>query len=64
MTRIHVAVSNEEIVEIDEMRKQFAIDNGFAISRQKFLRRFLVSSLKGREIEVQDMAQNYTNPTR
>ena len=48
MSRIHVAVSEEEIEMIDELRKQYSDSTGFTVSRQRFVRGFLVENLRDR----------------
>lgn len=47
MSRIYVNVTAEEIEWIDSLREQFKEEKGYGISRQKFVRGFLLEKLKG-----------------
>jgi hypothetical protein len=46
MSRIYVTITADEIELLENMMNQFHTDNGFKISRQKFMRGLLVAALE------------------
>ena len=51
MTRIHVAMSEDEVKALDSLREEFEKREGFRVSRQKFARSFFVKWLNEQQEE-------------